>query len=340
MICIECSKEVPSLYTRFANDYIKLTYCNNCNAVCDKYVEFDLVILFLDILLLKPQAYKHLVFNTLLNHGNDGGATIASSPTETEEPKTISFPSLIPQPDHQHEHTINIIDLLPSVLKQPLIRLRDWVKSSSQLVRLAISIILFEVYLNWAYEELEPNSTLLFSEILGRQTIVQYFIFFTQCIAEFVFAHLMVQVSIFLLYRKSIRTANPPILYSKEAISTTTLIAGGTKLYPILMLIWPYDSQLSTSLINHYFTNLTLIEALRITIGVKLHESVIITILAALFKKVCSTLFLIFLCKYIIIRNDLAAVSAWQLGQDEVDHFVTSCYSNYLSIRQVVAELF
>ncbi len=35
----------------------------NCQEVIDKYVEFDAVILLLDVLLLRIQSYRHLIFN-------------------------------------------------------------------------------------------------------------------------------------------------------------------------------------------------------------------------------------------------------------------------------------
>ena len=35
----------------------------SCHKVVDKYIEFDPVIIFLDALLHKPQAYRHLLFN-------------------------------------------------------------------------------------------------------------------------------------------------------------------------------------------------------------------------------------------------------------------------------------
>jgi hypothetical protein len=35
----------------------------HCNQRVDKYVEFDTVLVFLDIILHKVQAYRHLVFN-------------------------------------------------------------------------------------------------------------------------------------------------------------------------------------------------------------------------------------------------------------------------------------
>ncbi|XP_071835052.1 protein ARV1-like isoform X2 [Apostichopus japonicus] len=36
---------------------------DHCQKVVDKYVEFDPVIILLDVLLFKPQAYRHILFN-------------------------------------------------------------------------------------------------------------------------------------------------------------------------------------------------------------------------------------------------------------------------------------
>ncbi|RCK57585.1 Protein ARV1 [Candida viswanathii] len=64
MICIECGyPEIDCLYSRYKSEYIKLTVCPKCNKIADKYIEYDSVILFLDILLLKKQAYRHLSYN-------------------------------------------------------------------------------------------------------------------------------------------------------------------------------------------------------------------------------------------------------------------------------------
>lgn len=64
MICIEClNPNVERLYSVFQQQYIKLTICEVCGKVVDKYIEYDNVILFLDLLLLKPQAYRHLSYN-------------------------------------------------------------------------------------------------------------------------------------------------------------------------------------------------------------------------------------------------------------------------------------
>ncbi|ODV89177.1 hypothetical protein CANCADRAFT_58172 [Tortispora caseinolytica NRRL Y-17796] len=63
MICIECAHPVSSLFTQYSSTNIRLTPCPNCKKFADKYIEFDGVIILIDLLLLKPQVYRHLVFN-------------------------------------------------------------------------------------------------------------------------------------------------------------------------------------------------------------------------------------------------------------------------------------
>jgi hypothetical protein len=61
-ICIECRYPVKTLYTEYsgADDRssghgVRLTVCKNCGRFCDKYVEHDFVVLFIDLVLIKPQ---------------------------------------------------------------------------------------------------------------------------------------------------------------------------------------------------------------------------------------------------------------------------------------------
>lgn len=61
-------RPVDSLYTVYSNDHIQLTDCPYCQETVDKYVEIDNVLLFIDLLLLKAGAYRHLVFNALELH--------------------------------------------------------------------------------------------------------------------------------------------------------------------------------------------------------------------------------------------------------------------------------
>lgn len=59
-ICIECRHPVKTLWREGAGDKsgghnIRLTVCRNCGRFCDKYVEHDFVVLFIDLVLIKPQ---------------------------------------------------------------------------------------------------------------------------------------------------------------------------------------------------------------------------------------------------------------------------------------------
>lgn len=61
-ICIECCNPVNQLYTTYkaADDRtlgkgVRLTQCPSCKRFADKYVEHDFVVLFIDLVLIKPQ---------------------------------------------------------------------------------------------------------------------------------------------------------------------------------------------------------------------------------------------------------------------------------------------
>lgn len=61
-ICIECRYPVATLYTTYskADDKtlgkgVRLTQCPRCKSFADKYVEHDFVILFIGLVLIKPQ---------------------------------------------------------------------------------------------------------------------------------------------------------------------------------------------------------------------------------------------------------------------------------------------
>ncbi|KAK1831378.1 Arv1-like family-domain-containing protein [Podospora conica] len=70
-ICIECRHPVKTLWREGGGDKasghnIRLTVCKNCGRFCDKYVEHDFVVIFIDLVLIKPQVYRHLLHNTLM----------------------------------------------------------------------------------------------------------------------------------------------------------------------------------------------------------------------------------------------------------------------------------
>ena len=52
------------LYELFGDD-IALIHCKKCSKVSDKYVEFDSLLIFIDLLLHRSSAYRHLIYNRL-----------------------------------------------------------------------------------------------------------------------------------------------------------------------------------------------------------------------------------------------------------------------------------
>lgn len=62
-VCVHCGKEVPQLYRLYGKHHIRLAICKQCNSVADPYVEVELTLLTIDIFLLKPEAYRHVLFN-------------------------------------------------------------------------------------------------------------------------------------------------------------------------------------------------------------------------------------------------------------------------------------
>uniref|UniRef100_H3DPA5 Protein ARV n=2 Tax=Tetraodon nigroviridis TaxID=99883 RepID=H3DPA5_TETNG len=65
--CVECSDKSSELYRDYRNGILKITICESCKKPVDKYIEYDLVIILIDAILCKTQAFRHILFNTSLN---------------------------------------------------------------------------------------------------------------------------------------------------------------------------------------------------------------------------------------------------------------------------------
>ncbi|XP_056632988.1 protein ARV1 isoform X1 [Diorhabda sublineata] len=62
--CINCGNTVKSLYKEYSSTVLKLTECDNCKNIADKYVEYDAVIVIIDLILLQMTAYRHVLLNS------------------------------------------------------------------------------------------------------------------------------------------------------------------------------------------------------------------------------------------------------------------------------------
>lgn len=239
MICVECSNSnIEKLFDRYESDYIKLCICPKCGCVVDKYVEYDNVILFIDVMLMKPQAYRHLAFN--LTEAEFLKHTVSAN----ESPRQCG------------------IGNIPSFIV-------GLTRKYSQVLRLMLIMILFEVYLAWAHEEKDGHNSLMVSYILGRDMWEQYLFFFARVVLEkFVMSYLID----FLFYKfhnwgkQQNRNIRPEHLrsYYRYVLLVTVSTSSGMKLFPILMLIWPYDEPARLLFVINSIASLNMIESLHI----------------------------------------------------------------------------
>ena len=62
-LCVFCGASVSQLYKSYGAGSISLTLCKTCHRVADPFVEYDWVLRVLDLALLKPPMFKHLLCN-------------------------------------------------------------------------------------------------------------------------------------------------------------------------------------------------------------------------------------------------------------------------------------
>lgn len=62
---MQCGYGVEKLYVQYSPGNIRLMKCPRCNQVADEYIECEIMIPLIDLILHKPKAYRHLLHNVL-----------------------------------------------------------------------------------------------------------------------------------------------------------------------------------------------------------------------------------------------------------------------------------
>ncbi|KAL4649148.1 protein ARV1 [Arapaima gigas] len=65
--CVECNADASELHRDYSNGILKISICGSCHKPVDKYIEYDPVIILIDAILCKTQAFRHILFNTKIN---------------------------------------------------------------------------------------------------------------------------------------------------------------------------------------------------------------------------------------------------------------------------------
>eukprot|EP00040_Diaphanoeca_grandis_P024034 m.131579 g.131579 ORF g.131579 m.131579 type:complete len:239 (-) comp29557_c0_seq2:92-808(-) len=61
--CVHCGTSASKLYVEFHGDNVQLQKCKSCRKLVDPYIEYDLALLFLFLLMHRPGVLTHLLYN-------------------------------------------------------------------------------------------------------------------------------------------------------------------------------------------------------------------------------------------------------------------------------------
>ncbi|KAJ8726714.1 hypothetical protein PYW08_015111 [Mythimna loreyi] len=62
--CVNCGTAAAALYRTYGPSVLKLTKCDKCKEIVDKYIEYDPVIVMIDLVLMSREAQRHILYNT------------------------------------------------------------------------------------------------------------------------------------------------------------------------------------------------------------------------------------------------------------------------------------
>lgn len=69
LICVECGTPVEALYSNFPGSAnIRIELCKICGKPIDPYIEYDVSLILLDLMLLSKTVWRHVLFNVKTNH--------------------------------------------------------------------------------------------------------------------------------------------------------------------------------------------------------------------------------------------------------------------------------
>ncbi|KAK8159912.1 Arv1 protein [Phyllosticta citribraziliensis] len=222
-ICIECRYPLRTLYTTYskADDRslgkgVRLTQCPRCKRFGDKYVEHDFVVLFIDLVLIKPQVYRHLLFNRL---GRE---------------------------DDRFDPSIVRLGVLLLLFDVYLTWARIEKASPNPFASSPSSPAASSDPSSTASSSNAPDAALLSSQPL----VLQYLFFLGLCTAQTLAFHLPIR---FLCAHPPRLTPFIPLIPHHPhptPLSTALLVSSCTKLFPLLLIIWDYDLPSSASAVS------------------------------------------------------------------------------------------
>jgi Arv1-like family len=62
--CVNCGHRLKELYKTYSPTISKLAECDRCGKVADKLIEFEALVIIIDLILLSTKAQRHVLYNT------------------------------------------------------------------------------------------------------------------------------------------------------------------------------------------------------------------------------------------------------------------------------------
>lgn len=277
LVCVLCTAPVPMLVDRHG----RLAHCANCNGVADKYVELETTIIMMDILLMKPEAYRHWVYNSMTNITKSGLRLAVL---------TTLFHVYISWAYHERDFIFNRdhCSLLVSLALNGRFPYIYFLSKSL----LEVNVFCFTLsYFVSIWLSFSPPKNPLDDNLLGSDEsfVTELDKIYEEANSNFISRSPSRSPSRPLLNRsRSNASSSPPsgpidlqfknfqkidnsnqyFWETFRIVSNTVMISGIIKLFPIVMLIWPYDAPvlLATRLTVSLLHIFLLIEVINIII--------------------------------------------------------------------------
>lgn len=62
--CVHCGHRLKELYKTYSPTVQKLAECEKCKNIADKLIEYENLVVIIDLILLSTQAQRHVLYNT------------------------------------------------------------------------------------------------------------------------------------------------------------------------------------------------------------------------------------------------------------------------------------
>ncbi|CAK7206536.1 hypothetical protein SEUCBS139899_009332 [Sporothrix eucalyptigena] len=287
-ICIECQYPVQTLWTEYSGagdkssgHNIRLTVCRNCGQFCDKYVEHDFVVIFIDLVLIKPQVYRHLLHNTLMRERDQFDPSIVrlgvllllfdvyltwARIERQSNPEDVIGLFGSAKPGNGASNVLSSLSPPPPAALAPPSYLDvaaagippdDPAAAASFASSLALSLPSFSSLAPSSLSSFSSSSSPASSFLqnpadiaasaadigrLAQQPIVfQYVFFLVLCALSTIAFHVSIRFLTSSPLSPLARLRILPTFHRPNSVSTALLVSSSTKLFPILMVIWDYD---------------------------------------------------------------------------------------------------